>query len=193
MKLKYKLLLFFLISISQNSFSQKDYFNFNKMKIKESINIENNYNSKEYASNSKTYYENNNENLAQPKKYRRPKFNDFPPALISYTFSNNDSIIRSIHYNWNIKINEDISQSKKIKLYNLEFDKMIILLSNYLGEPKPNQGKIIIIKEEFFNNDLTEYYERKVNWEYQDCSISTILAWSKKYGQSFFTYIKWNK
>jgi hypothetical protein len=172
------------------SHAQQDYFNFKPIKIKEAIVLENKQHSKRYTHRHKTVYANERGGLAQPEGFVRQQSNDFPRATVDYYYSENDSVVKRISYFWDV--NEDADAVKNIANYNIEFDKIVKLISKHIGEPAPNQGVITHENETLIGDGTTIRNERRVQWQYKGCQIITLLVWADQHGQSFSTAIYWD-
>ncbi|MEO5777449.1 MAG: hypothetical protein ABIQ27_11120 [Flavobacterium sp.] len=193
MKSKTFALLLFLLSV--NLYSQKDYFNYNQITVKDIAAIEAKFDSYENFPKFKTFYASRSKaEYAQPKCFTR-KINDgLPSASVRYYYTKNDSIVRDISYNWKINIYK-VEQSKRSKVYNTEFDKVVKFISKQIGEPEPGQGKKKTVEDIVEGIDGKKSYssERRVEWKYKNCKITASLIWSKEHGESFITNIKWEE
>lgn len=193
MKTKRRIAIFAFFLTYINLYSQKDFFNYNQIKIDKSINIENKHNSKEYIptytiSVSEDYFPYAKSfNLTQPKIFNRPKNSSFIPVQVEYYYSLKDSIVRLILYSWDTKntashlrdfLEKENDQSKRFDTYNEEFDKIVNLITKDLGKPNPNQGQIIKKQEVGYG----EWYERKVIWESKKITTEVLLIWTENKG-----------
>lgn len=179
----------FIFLFCLNLYAQKGYFNLDKIKISESALIENKFKAGT-TPKYKTILSGEFKGLAK-KSFRRIQSGSFPPSIVNYYYSINDSIVDHINFNW--MVNEDIDKLKKIEKYNLEFDKLVKSISKQVGEPKPNQGKIIQEKETFVGDESIIRNERRVTWEYKNCKITLLLVWAENHGQSLLTMVSWEK
>ncbi|PHS62819.1 MAG: hypothetical protein COB12_10405 [Flavobacterium sp.] len=203
-----KILLIILIVLFQNTFAQSDFFHFDQIKVNESLEIENKHNSTEYfpkytISISKDYFPNATDyELAQPKVYNRPENIDFIPVQVEYFYTNKDSIVRLIVYNWDTKskashlrdfLKQENDESERFDEYNKEYDSIAKRISKYIGEPEKNQGKIEKKNEEGYG----ESYSRRILWKTEKCNVELILIWAERKGilgtYRIRTKIYWNK
>jgi hypothetical protein len=154
MKIKF---LFLLLSLNI-TFSQPNYFELKSIKKNEIQLIETKFESCR-AKRIMPFKSENNDELAM--QFSREKTGIFPAATVKYFSSPNDSVVKSIIFYWKLNIVDRQFQSEKIEKYNTEFDNLVLAISNELGNPIPNQGKIEHV-ESFVDNDPTPNYQRKI-------------------------------
>jgi hypothetical protein len=190
--MKTKITIALIILFNIHLYSQNDYFTVQKIKVSHSNVIERGFNSKEDFRDHKIHFANKSFEWGKPKIFKRSSTENFPPASVWYIYSANDSIVRKVDYNWYVKYDKTMGQSDKIALFNIEYDKIVLLISKYFGKPQPNQGEIT---KEVMNVVVTDKivyeYRRQTTWEYKNCKIVTFLVWADNHGQSFSTQISW--
>jgi len=186
MHVKYNFSLFIILLLNINLYSQKKFFNYEKIQVKDIPIIEKD---SKVMDSKRDYVESENgkvTNYGKLKSYRRES-NQSGIIDIRYVFDRNDSIINKINYSWVC--------SKKSKLidYSNQFDKFVEQISKDLDLPVGEQGKPTKKIDNNVEGSSVEITERRVNWTYNGASIIIIMVWSEDYGGYLGTEIKWEK
>lgn len=193
MTLQSKLIFLLLFLLTVNGYSQQEYFNFTQIKKKEIAALEKAFDSKEFKSKFPRSYSGKAEEYGQPILFDRPKTEEFPAANVTYYYSKKDKIVRSVSFYWSILLPYGRYNSKKIDNYNTEFDRIVKLISSYIGDPAPGQGTVELVEDIVVSDPKTYSSLRTVKWHYKNCKVVTSLIWSVGHGQSFVTSIKWDE
>ncbi len=166
-----------------NSYSQKSFISYDKVKVEDITSIEKSFNSKTYQSKLETVEgtEDTIIRYGKLKYYNRPENKFFGDILVKYYYLEKDSLVRKISYSWNTPRNT------KLKDYSKKFDKFAKQISSEIGNPVLNQGKLTKIYEDFFG----ERHERRITWEYKDAEITLLMIWSEDHGAYLDITVKW--
>lgn len=190
---KKHILFYFILIINLNSYSQKGFIHYDKIKVKDITLLEEKYNSKEYESELE-YVESAKDSMisyGKLKYYIRPVDKYFGKIRATYFYLKKDSLVRKIDYDWIAPKNSNLESYRK------EFHKTINYFSKELNLPIGEQGKISKkIEDNIIVNgvvDLVETNEGRVSWETKDFRILIIMIWTEKRGAYLSTSIKWNE
>jgi len=129
--------------------------------------------------------------LANPIVVKR-EINGKLPVYAQYFFSETDSIIRFVSYDWEIDKygnyfkKQDIwkQEAKKLDKYNRKYNQIKSFLSESIGKPRIEDSKPKVTKSKWEKED---YLSRKTEWETDKIYSSLSLVFASN------TYrIRWN-
>lgn len=185
MHLKSNFLFFLILLLNINLYSQKTFFNYEKIQVEDIPLIEKIFNSK--VIDSKMDYVNSENgkitNYGKLKLYRRESDKSFGVIDAQYVYAKNDNIVKKVNYFW------VCPKNIKLKEYSNQFDKTVEQISAEMDIPIGEQGKINKIIEE----DMSERFERRITWNYKDAKITTVMIWSEENGAYLSTEIEWKQ
>jgi hypothetical protein len=186
---KYKAFIILLFLLNINVYAQKNFINFDKIKVENISSIEENFNSKVNQSELE-FVESTKDSIIRYGKlfyYSRPENKIFGKINVTYFYLKKDSIVRKVNYNW------IPSKNSNFEDYNLHFDKTVNEISSLINFPIGDQGKLSIKNEEIIHGYKTEFKERRVTWDYKGTKILILMVWSEKNKGYISTSIKWEK
>lgn len=183
MKTKHFFILFLIHLLNINSYSQKSFISYDKVKVEDITSIEKSFYSKTYQSKLETVEgtEDTIIRYGKPKYYNRQENKSYGKIQVTYYYLEKDSLVRKISYSW------ITPKNTKLEDYSKKFDKVVEQISSDLGKPKPNQGKLTKIYEE----NLGERHERRVTWNYKDAEITLLMIWSRNHGANLNIGVNW--
>ena len=172
-----------------NLYSQKNFINFEKIKVENILSIEESFNSKVYQSKLE-YVESTKDSMiryGKLKNYSRPENESYGKINVTYFYLKKDSVVRRINYAW------ISSKNSTLKDFSKQFDKTVKKISAELNLTIGDQGKLSKIMDDTIEGIPEKINERRVTWEYKGSKIVILMIWSEKHSGYLHTNIEWIK